>query len=152
MGSNPTPSANKLLATNGLWLKRKGFLIPRQPARPVKKWPITPRSRHSCSAAMTKCSVKMNLYCRQNMSTQKDGKQTSKEQELQKYIQVEKGIYRYKEVNGGTTYHERPWITHHAPSQRSESPVYAGGSLILFCVQCNINNPVKTREGLDEGG
>ena len=28
----------------------------------------------------------------------------------------------------------------------------ADACLILFCVQCNINNPVKTREGLDEGG
>ena len=24
--------------------------------------------------------------------------------------------------------------------------------LILFCVQCNINNPIKTGEGLDLGG
>ena len=28
----------------------------------------------------------------------------------------------------------------------------SGLGIILFCVQCNINNPVKTREGLDEGG
>ena len=45
-----------------------------------------------------------------NMSAQKNGKPTSKQQELQTYLQVETGIYRYKDGDGNITYHERPWI------------------------------------------
>ena len=44
------------------------------------------------------------------MSTQKNGKPTSKQQKLQTYLQIETGIYRYKDGEGNTTYHERPWI------------------------------------------
>jgi hypothetical protein len=44
------------------------------------------------------------------MSAQKNRKPTAKEQGRQKYIQVERGIYRYKDREGEFTYHERPWI------------------------------------------
>ena len=44
------------------------------------------------------------------MSAEKNGKPTAKVQGQQTYIQVERGIYRYKDKDGETTYHERPWI------------------------------------------
>jgi hypothetical protein len=49
VGSNPTPSANKPLATNDLRRQWKGLLIPRPLAGPVKKRPVTALSRHSRS-------------------------------------------------------------------------------------------------------
>lgn len=47
----------------------------------------------------------------QHMSAKTNEKPTSKQQELRTYIQVETGIYRYKDGEGNITYHERPWVT-----------------------------------------
>jgi hypothetical protein len=45
------------------------------------------------------------------MSAVQNGKKpTAKEQKPGQYIQVERGIYRYKDLTGEITYHERPWI------------------------------------------
>ena len=46
----------------------------------------------------------------QHMSKKQNGKPTSKQQKLQTYLQVERGMYRYKDGKGEITYHERPWI------------------------------------------
>jgi hypothetical protein len=43
------------------------------------------------------------------MSAAKNGK-AAKEQKAGTYVQVERGIYRYKDLAGEITYHERPWI------------------------------------------
>ena len=40
-------------------------------------------------------------------------KPTTKEQQPQTYLQVETGIYRYKDKQGELTYHERPSIPGH---------------------------------------
>jgi len=43
------------------------------------------------------------------MSAAKNGK-AAKKQKAGTYVQVERGIYRYKDLAGEMTYHERPWI------------------------------------------
>jgi hypothetical protein len=53
----------------------------------------------------------------QHMSKKQNGKPTSKQP--QTYLQVERGMYRYKDGKGEITYHERPWIISEKGGPRS---------------------------------
>src|ERR1043166_1040828 len=71
------------------------------------------------------------------MSAAKNGKKpTNKEQEPRTYVQVETGIYRYKNLNDEISHHERPWII-----GRNGQPVRTYRALgFNFTKQQNLNN------------
>lgn len=71
------------------------------------------------------------------MSAAKNGKKpTIKEQQPRTYVQVETGLYRYKDLNDEISYHERPWII-----GRNGQPVRTYRSLgFNFTKQQNLNN------------